>query len=148
MQNQFLLRVLASVLPEGKGVDWKKVNMPNRTPKSLQHQWTTVVAQMRDLNVGGDGALPAKPRTRGSPCPSPAEVDILTNISVARKKAVSKKAVAKAAAEGDDGEDDGEDDGKDGEEEKKKPVTPKKRGAAANSGGMFLLSSKVLQTLI
>lgn len=67
LQSQLLLRVLASVLPEGKGVDWKNVNMPGRTQKALQHQWTTVLAQIRDLNIGGDGTVttPAKPRAGG-----------------------------------------------------------------------------------
>ncbi|KAF4823709.1 hypothetical protein CGCSCA5_v001381 [Colletotrichum siamense] len=109
-RSQLLLRVLASVLPEGKGVDWKNVNMPGRTQKALQHQWTTVLAQIRDLNIGGDGTVttPAKPRA-------------------ARKK-TPKKAAGAADGEGGDEANEGDEDGT--------PVkTPKKRGAASAGEG-------------
>ncbi|KAK2032406.1 hypothetical protein LX32DRAFT_650022 [Colletotrichum zoysiae] len=110
---QLVLRVLATVLPDGRGVDWKNIQMSGRTLKALQGQWTSITAQMRDLNTedGGDAPVP-KAKTP-------------------RKKATAKKAAAAKSSENaneDSGED--QDDG-----ETKKKVSPKKRAAATNADG-------------
>ncbi|KAK1641017.1 hypothetical protein BDP81DRAFT_504309 [Colletotrichum phormii] len=107
---QLVLRVLATVLPEGKGVEWKNVSMEGRTTKALQGQWTAIVAQMRELNTGENGEAPApKPKTP-------------------RKTAAKKKAVA--AAE-DDEEANGDQEGS----EETKAVAPKKRAASTTADG-------------
>lgn len=55
------------MLPDGKGVDWKNVNMEGRTLKALQGQWTAIIAQMREINTGENGEAAAlKPKTRKS----------------------------------------------------------------------------------
>ncbi|KAK1699856.1 hypothetical protein BDP55DRAFT_723491 [Colletotrichum godetiae] len=107
---QLVLRVLATVLPEGKGVEWKNVSMEGRTTKALQGQWTAIVAQMRELNTGENGEAPApKPKTP-------------------RKTAAKKKAVTTAE---DDEEANGDQEGS----EETKAVTPKKRAASTTADG-------------
>ncbi|KZL88355.1 hypothetical protein CI238_11709 [Colletotrichum incanum] len=111
---QLVLRVLATQLPEGKGVDWKSIAMPNRTLKAMQGQWTSIVAQMRDLNTDGGSEAPA-PKTK-----------------TPRKKAAPKKKATTAENSENANEDTG-DDQDDGLT--KKTVTPKKRAAATNADG-------------
>ncbi|KAI8723475.1 hypothetical protein NCS52_00203300 [Fusarium sp. LHS14.1] len=41
-KNEFLLRIIMQLKPEGKGINWSEVQMPGRTVKSLQNQWTAV----------------------------------------------------------------------------------------------------------
>ncbi|GJC79191.1 hypothetical protein ColLi_02029 [Colletotrichum liriopes] len=109
---QLVLRVLATQLSDGKGVDWKSINMPNRTLKAMQGQWTSILAQMRELNTidGGDAPAP-KAKTP-------------------RKKATPKKKTAAA----ENSENDNEDTGDDRDNEvTKKTGTPKKRAAATNA---------------
>ncbi|OLN88301.1 hypothetical protein CCHL11_00424 [Colletotrichum chlorophyti] len=109
---QLTLRILATLLPEGKGIEWKNINMPNRTLKAVQGQWTAMVAQMRDLNDGGEGSS-FTPKSRGS-----------------RKKSTPKKAAAvveDAASEDNNAQDD--------EAKEKKPITPKKRTATKSVDG-------------
>ncbi|KAK1729554.1 hypothetical protein CaCOL14_007713 [Colletotrichum acutatum] len=107
---QLVLRVLATVLPDGKGVDWKNVNMEGRTLKALQGQWTAIIAQMREINTGENGEA-AAPKQK-----------------TPRKTATKKKAAA-AAEDGEEANGDQE-----GSEETK-AVTPKKRAAATNADG-------------
>ncbi|KAK1506821.1 hypothetical protein CTAM01_03153 [Colletotrichum tamarilloi] len=107
---QLVLRVLATVLPDGKGVDWKNVNMEGRTLKALQGQWTAIIAQMREINTGENGEA-AAPKQK-----------------TPRKTAVKKKAVAAP-------EDSEEANGDQERSEETKPVTPKKRAAATNADG-------------
>lgn len=59
-----MLRVLSTLLPDGKGVEWKNISMPGRTLKAIQGQWTAIVKEMRDLNTDGEGNPPPKARTR------------------------------------------------------------------------------------
>ncbi|KAF6842093.1 hypothetical protein CPLU01_00186 [Colletotrichum plurivorum] len=101
---QFLLRVLKSAYSDGKGPDWKTISMPGRTTKALKHQWTSVAAQMRNLDIDGDEAAPAKPRATP-------------------KKRATKKTATKSS-EGEEGDD----------ATPKKPTTPRKRGPAITSG--------------
>ncbi|TIC99033.1 hypothetical protein CH35J_005473 [Colletotrichum higginsianum] len=109
---QLLLRVLAVLLPDGKGVDWKNINMPNRTLKAIQGQWTSIVVQMRELGMEGEGNT-AAPKAK-----------------TPRKKAAPKQ---KATAAGD-GQNANEDTGDDqDDEETKKKATPKKRAAATSA---------------
>ncbi|KAF6814185.1 hypothetical protein CSOJ01_04239 [Colletotrichum sojae] len=109
---QFLLRVLKSAYSDGKGPDWKTINMPGRTTKALQHQWASVTAQMRDLDIGGHGTPPAKPRATP-------------------KKRAPKKTATKSG-EGEEGEE--ANDGEGDDATPKKPTTPRKRGHAITSG--------------
>nr|XP_036588356.1 uncharacterized protein CTRU02_01408 [Colletotrichum truncatum]KAF6799729.1 hypothetical protein CTRU02_01408 [Colletotrichum truncatum] len=112
-RNHLMMRILASLLPDGKGVEWKNINMPGRTVKAMQNQWTTILAQMRELNMGGDESSPSKPRA----CES---------ILSTQKKNMPKKAVA--AAESKNADDISDDT-------PKKPNTPKKRGASTIAEG-------------
>ncbi|KAK2011004.1 hypothetical protein LZ32DRAFT_692876 [Colletotrichum eremochloae] len=112
---QLTLRILATVLPDGKGVDWKSFGpMPNRTLKAVQGQWTSMVAQMRDLNTE-DGVDAPAPKSK-----------------TPRKKTTPKKKAAAAKSSENANEDSGndQDDG-----ETKKTVTPKKRAAATSADG-------------
>ncbi|KAL0944361.1 uncharacterized protein CTRU02_202248 [Colletotrichum truncatum] len=113
-RNHLMMRILASLLPDGKGVEWKNINMPGRTVKAMQNQWTTILAQMRELNMGGDESSPSKPRA----CES--------ILSSSQKKNMPKKAVA--AAESKNADDISDDT-------PKKPNTPKKRGASTIAEG-------------
>lgn len=67
-----MLRVLATLLTDGKGVEWRKIEMEGRTLKAMQGQWTSILSQIRDLNISGDGAstTPAKPRAGKSKSPT------------------------------------------------------------------------------
>ncbi|GKT48644.1 uncharacterized protein ColSpa_08825 [Colletotrichum spaethianum] len=111
---QLVLRVLATHLPDGKGVDWKSINMPNRTLKAMQGQWTSITAMMREINAG-DGGDASTPKAK-----------------TPRKKAAPKKKAAATETSENDNEDIG-DDQNDGEN--KKTVTPKKRAAATDADG-------------
>lgn len=127
-QVQFLLRVLKSAYSDGKGPDWKTINMPGRTTKALQHQWASVTAQMRDLDAGGDGAAPAKPRS--STIHFNYTHSLLTYLAAPKKRA-GKKTAAKNE-DGEEGDEPNDGDGDDGTP--KKPATPRKRGPAITSG--------------
>ncbi|KAF9881807.1 hypothetical protein CkaCkLH20_00953 [Colletotrichum karsti] len=106
---QLLLRIIASILPDGKGVEWKKIEMEGRTLKAMQGQWTAIQAQIRDLNINSDSpATPAKPRA-------------------------PRKKTPKKAAKSDGDEDANDDEGAEEADTPKKPVTPRKRGAAATA---------------
>ncbi|KAK1988547.1 hypothetical protein LZ30DRAFT_683806 [Colletotrichum cereale] len=98
-----------------KKVEWKNVSsMPNRTLKAVQGQWTSIIAQMRDLSSeDGDDAPAPKAKTP-------------------RKKPASKKKAAAAKNSENANEDSGDD--QDGGETKK-AATPKKRAAATNVDG-------------
>ncbi|KAK1597326.1 uncharacterized protein LY79DRAFT_576632 [Colletotrichum navitas] len=131
---QLVLRVLATILTEGRGVDWKGVNMPNRTLKAMQGQWTSILAQMRDLNTEDGGDAPAsKAKTREPSLPSPLHrPSLLTNSFEARKKSAAKKKAA-AAKNSENANEDSGDDQDDGKT--KKTVAPKKRAAATDADG-------------
>ncbi|KAJ4309566.1 hypothetical protein N0V84_011440 [Fusarium piperis] len=68
-KNEFLLRIIMQLKPEGKGINWSEVQMPGRTVKSLQNQWTAVNKKIEALRQqqqqdGGDStATPAKKAT-------------------------------------------------------------------------------------
>ncbi|EFQ27734.1 uncharacterized protein GLRG_02878 [Colletotrichum graminicola M1.001] len=112
---QLVLRVLATLLTEGKSVEWKSVNMPNRTLKAMQGQWTSILAQMRDLNTDGGDAPAPKAKT---PLKKPA--------AAKKKKAAAAKNSENANEDSGDHHDDGE---------TKKAATPKKRAAATDADG-------------
>ncbi|UKZ73951.1 hypothetical protein TrVFT333_001605 [Trichoderma virens FT-333] len=69
---QFLLRIVAQLKGDGRGISikWEKINIPGRTPKSLQNMWTKINKQIAEFEAresGGEGsavAVPAKPRKR------------------------------------------------------------------------------------
>jgi hypothetical protein len=54
--------------PEGKSINWSEVQMPGRTVKSLQNQWTAVnkrIDALRQQQQDGDAAgVPVKKATR------------------------------------------------------------------------------------
>ncbi|KAK4068543.1 uncharacterized protein Triagg1_7191 [Trichoderma aggressivum f. europaeum] len=69
---QFLLRIVAQLKGDGRGIKWEKINIPGRTVKSLQNMWTKINKQINDFeareNSGEDFVVvPAKPRKRGPP---------------------------------------------------------------------------------
>ncbi|KAK4080392.1 hypothetical protein Trihar35433_1497 [Trichoderma harzianum] len=69
---QFLLRIVAQLKGDGRGIKWEKINIPGRTVKSLQNMWTKINKQINDFEArenSGEGSLviPAKPRKRGPP---------------------------------------------------------------------------------
>lgn len=68
LQNEFLLRIIMQLKPEGKGINWSEVQMPGRTVKSLQNQWTAVnkrIDALRQQQQDGDAAgVPVKKATR------------------------------------------------------------------------------------
>ncbi|WDK11576.1 hypothetical protein CGRA01v4_02855 [Colletotrichum graminicola] len=132
---QLVLRVLATLLTEGKSVEWKSVNMPNRTLKAMQGQWTSILAQMRDLNTDGGDAPAPKAKTRKLLLPSTLHPpSLLTNTSKALKKpAAAKKKKAAAAKNSENANEDSGDHHDDGET--KKAATPKKRAAATDADG-------------
>ncbi|KAH7275319.1 hypothetical protein B0J15DRAFT_519003 [Fusarium solani] len=66
-KNEFLLRIIMQLKPEGKGINWSEVQMPGRTVKSLQNQWTAVnkrIDALRQQQQDGDAAgVPVKKAT-------------------------------------------------------------------------------------
>ncbi|KAL7963342.1 hypothetical protein V8C34DRAFT_89345 [Trichoderma compactum] len=69
---QFLLRIVAQLKGDGRGIKWEKITIPGRTAKSLKNMWTKINKQINDLeareNSGEDFVVvPAKPRKRGPP---------------------------------------------------------------------------------
>lgn len=50
-KSELKLRILAQ-LKGTKSIDWKVINMPGRTVKSLQNQWTKYVKEMEALDIG------------------------------------------------------------------------------------------------
>ncbi|EHK22345.1 uncharacterized protein TRIVIDRAFT_200670 [Trichoderma virens Gv29-8] len=71
-EAKFLLRIVAQLKGDGRGISikWEKINIPGRTPKSLQNMWTKINKQIAEFEAresGGEGsavAVPAKPRKR------------------------------------------------------------------------------------
>ncbi|OPB38403.1 hypothetical protein A0O28_0015080 [Trichoderma guizhouense] len=69
---QFLLRIVAQLKGDGRGIKWEKIVIPGRTPKSLKNMWTKINKQINDFEArenSGEGSLvvPATPRKRGPP---------------------------------------------------------------------------------
>ncbi|KAL2691715.1 hypothetical protein Neosp_002104 [[Neocosmospora] mangrovei] len=67
-KNEFLLRIIMQLKPEGKGINWSEVQMPGRTVKSLQNQWTAVNKRIDALKQqqqqdGDTAAVPVKKAT-------------------------------------------------------------------------------------
>ncbi|KAJ6789314.1 hypothetical protein PWT90_01054 [Aphanocladium album] len=61
---QFLLRVVAQLQRSGQSIKWDEIDMPGRTPKSLQHQWAKIKALVAELEkTSGQPATPATPAT-------------------------------------------------------------------------------------
>ncbi|KAL7950296.1 hypothetical protein V8C42DRAFT_195014 [Trichoderma barbatum] len=85
---QFLLRIVAQLKGDGRGIKWEKIHIPGRTVKSLQNMWSKINKQINEFEArenSGEGSaviVPAKPRKRGPP---------------------RKKGLAKGADHGDDG---------------------------------------------
>ncbi|PNP52038.1 hypothetical protein THARTR1_07247 [Trichoderma harzianum] len=91
---QLLLRIVAQLKGDGRGIKWEKIHIPGRTVKSLQNMWTKINKQINDFeareNSGEDFVIvPAKPRKRGPP---------------------RKKDLAKTAGQGTEDLDDGSSD--------------------------------------
>ncbi|KAJ2972470.1 hypothetical protein NQ176_g7139 [Zarea fungicola] len=64
---QFLLRVVAQLQRNGQSIKWNEINMPGRTPKSLQHQWAKIKALVAELEkASGQPATPPKAKGRGA----------------------------------------------------------------------------------
>jgi hypothetical protein len=55
-QYNFLLRVVAQLKEEGKQINWQKFDMPGRTTKSLQNQWTKINKQILEVLEEGKNA--------------------------------------------------------------------------------------------
>ena len=56
--------------PDGKGINWSEINMPGRTVKSLQNQWTILNKKMEAYKQQStDGSAPTTPakKTPGRP---------------------------------------------------------------------------------
>lgn len=120
--------------------------MPNRTLKAIQGQWTSIIVQMRELGMEGEGNTAApKAKTRKLLFHSRLfSILALMNVFEARKKAAPKQ---KAAAAGD-GQNANEDTGDDqDDEETKKKATPKKRAAATNTGECLVATSSAKETV-
>ncbi|KAH7238269.1 hypothetical protein BKA59DRAFT_240574 [Fusarium tricinctum] len=64
-KNELLLRIIAQLKPEGKGINWSEIHMEGRTVKSLQNQWTAFNKKMEAYKHGSaDGSAPATPIKR------------------------------------------------------------------------------------
>ncbi|KAG9259267.1 uncharacterized protein F5Z01DRAFT_632338 [Emericellopsis atlantica] len=64
-QLEFLLRIIA-VYKDNKPMPWSRINMPGRTQKSLQNQWTKIQKDIAALTDGDpETALKVTPRKRG-----------------------------------------------------------------------------------
>ncbi|OAA81528.1 hypothetical protein LEL_01073 [Akanthomyces lecanii RCEF 1005] len=61
---QFLLRVVAQLQRSGQSIKWDEIDMPGRTPKSLQHMWARIKTQVAELEKAS-GQQPTTP-TKGS----------------------------------------------------------------------------------
>ncbi|KAK3177822.1 hypothetical protein K4F52_009426 [Lecanicillium sp. MT-2017a] len=57
---QLLLRIVGQLIRNNQSIDWKEINIPGRTVKSLQHQW----AQIRAAIEKDQGAV--KPATKAA----------------------------------------------------------------------------------
>ncbi|KAG6003673.1 hypothetical protein E4U54_000644 [Claviceps lovelessii] len=97
---QLLLRIVAQLQEGGKSIDWTKINLPGRTPKSLKNTWSNIRKSIAELEekerAGGLGM--DNGTVNGSPAKS----------ATPRKRLPSKnKAMAlKEAQDDDDDEDD------------------------------------------
>lgn len=73
-QFQFLLRIVAQLKGDGRGIKWEKINIPGRTPKSLQNMWTKINKQINEFEArekGGEGSAAAtsgKAARKRGPC--------------------------------------------------------------------------------
>ncbi|CAJ0549604.1 Ff.00g032170.m01.CDS01 [Fusarium sp. VM40] len=64
-KNELLLRIIAQLKPEGKGINWSEIHMEGRTVKSLQNQWTAFNKKMEAYKHGStDGSTPSTPMKR------------------------------------------------------------------------------------
>lgn len=64
-QYQFLLRIILQLKDDRETISWSRINMPGRTTKSLQNQWTKVQKQLAELDkrANTDGGGEASPKT-------------------------------------------------------------------------------------
>ncbi|PTB60766.1 hypothetical protein M431DRAFT_12616 [Trichoderma harzianum CBS 226.95] len=102
---KFLLRIVAQLKGDGRGIKWEKINIPGRTVKSLQNMWTKINKQINDFEArenSGEGSLviPAKPRKRGPPrkkalagAAGPGDEDLDDDFSDVKQKFVKKRTV-------------------------------------------------------
>ncbi|KAH6895508.1 hypothetical protein B0T10DRAFT_218962 [Thelonectria olida] len=91
----FLLRIVAQLKEEGKQINWLKFDMPGRTTKSLQNQWTKINKQISEvLEEGKNGEA-------GGAASTPAR-KVATPRKPRAKKVVSKEKV-QSDAEDDEG---------------------------------------------
>ncbi|KAM0350280.1 hypothetical protein ACHAPU_003447 [Fusarium lateritium] len=99
-KNELLLRIIAQLKPEGKGINWSEIHMEGRTVKSLQNQWTFFNKRIEVYrNNPADDSAPAIP--------------------VKKARARKRARMAKKAADSED----------DNEFASPKKVTPRKRRA-------------------
>ncbi|KAG5992352.1 hypothetical protein E4U43_003806 [Claviceps pusilla] len=96
---QLLWRINTQLRDGGRPIDWNKINMPGRTPKSLQNTWFSIKKVMAELDEKEktDGVGMDNDSVSGSPAKS----------ATPRKRLPSKnKAMALKEAQDDDDEDD------------------------------------------
>ncbi|KAJ3538670.1 hypothetical protein NM208_g5806 [Fusarium decemcellulare] len=102
---EFLLRIIMQLKPDGKGINWNGIQMPGRSVKSLQNQWTSVNKKIDVLrqqqHQDGVASAPATPSSS-------------KKITAGRRRKVKKN--------------DSEDDEDDGLGSTKKPGARKRRG--------------------
>ncbi|KAJ6444523.1 Fungal transcriptional regulatory protein [Purpureocillium lavendulum] len=107
---ELLLRIVAQLREDGKNVNWSRVNMPGRTIKSMQNQWTKFNKEIAELkNDDGSGVKTATPtrakaaRGRGRPKKSesvvaPGATDDEEDVKVTPKKRGAGRAASNSAA--------------------------------------------------
>ncbi|KAM0563239.1 hypothetical protein ACHAPJ_000957 [Fusarium lateritium] len=102
---ELLLRIISQMKPDGKGINWSEINMPGRTVKSLQNQWTILNKKMEAYKQQStDGSAPTTPakktpgRKRG-PKPKKVESEDDEDTGLGAKKATPRKRRAPSTPE-------------------------------------------------
>ncbi|RGP79456.1 hypothetical protein FLONG3_2417 [Fusarium longipes] len=65
-KTELLLRIVAHLKPEGKGINWNEITMEGRTMKSLQNQWTAFNKRIEAIKQqSADAPAPPAKKTPG-----------------------------------------------------------------------------------
>ncbi|KAG6008360.1 hypothetical protein E4U21_004564 [Claviceps maximensis] len=121
---QLLMRINSQLREGGKAIDWTKINMPGRTPKSLQNTWFSIkkaIAEMEENEKAGGVAL-----DNGSGSRSPAKTATPRKRLPDKRPPVKRKATPFQEAQDDDDDDDEDKD-------PPKKATPMKRKAESTA---------------
>ncbi|OAQ97960.1 hypothetical protein LLEC1_00523 [Akanthomyces lecanii] len=101
---QFLLRVIAQLQRSGQSIKWDEIDMPGRTPKSLQHIWAKIKTQVAELEKasGQQPSTPTKAKGKGAGTKRKAEATLTPEATPQKKRTQLPEALPAKKEESDE----------------------------------------------